>query len=622
MASPEELCKLLSDRIETVMSQYFPNATKRGASYSMGDLDGSSGGSTGVFRGRGGIYLAKDAATDETVNILGLLHRSLGGSWAESIAQAKKICGVTDVQRVAKTVKPKPPREERSPMRGTPAYDYLTKERGIQEKTLMAYQIRSHKRPSKHNEHFWSAIFVDTCGDYVFMKSTGIDKTAEGKKDIWSTKPYWTLWGWWLVDDNTREICITEGEIDAMSVQQMGIHCPVLSTPSGSSNLDWIGNDFDRLEQFERIYILTDIDEAGEMAAQKIAKRLGLTRCFRIELPVGYKDANDYLLSNEANKKLINELVELAKTYDPKTMVGAEEAIGAAIQRNDEMVEAVKNRNFLFPRLDFKFIGKDTGILTGMIGHGKTDFGNCMMLNEMKNGEIVCVAAFDTPLDDLLRLCAWQMVGHEPSAHDIRMAGELLKDKLYFIDGVNNTIGAEGLLQDMEYAARRFGVTRFMIDNLSEVNDIRKDDYDAQDKFVRSVDKFDKQNGTNTLIVAHALMGDGCEWKIPARRDVEGSKGMVKPIQYGLTVFRNKVKEKPQEYDEGDNTRQSIKRLIDGEDVYFSVWKQRNGFREEFIQGLKYNKASRTYALPYENFSSPFPIEQKQTMIEDDSIPY
>lgn len=611
MATPDELNRLLSDRIDTVMSQYFPNATKRGASFSMGNFEGDAGGSTGVFRGRGSIYLAKDNATDESTNILGLLHRALRGSWAETMAQAKKICGVTDIKPVAPITKPRPSikKGELLSMKGTPTHKYLSEDRGLSDDTLIKYHVRAHKRPSKLNKDFWAVKFYDTTGDFVYMKSTGIVKDAKGRKDIWSTKPYSTLWGWFLVDDNTRSICITEGEIDAMSVSQMGIDCPVLSMPSGSSNLDWIGNDFDKLQQFESIYILTDMDDAGEGAAQSIAKRLGLTRSFRIELPVGYKDANDYLISNEAGKASMGSLKASAKTYDPKTMVSAEEAVASAIQRNDEMIESVKNRNFLFPSMDFKMIPKDTGILTGMIGHGKTDLANCMMLNEMKQGEVVCMAAFDTPMDDLLRLCAWQMVGGEPTAHDIKAAAEAMKGKLYFIDGVNNSIGAKSLLQDMEYATRRFGVTRFLIDNLSEVDDIRKDDYDAQDKFVRSIDKFDKQNGTNTLIVAHALMGDGSEWKIPARRDVEGSKGMVKPIQYGLTVFRNKVKEKPEEYDEGDQTRKSIKRLMEGEDVYFSCWKQRNGFREEFVQGLRYNKRARQYCLPYGHFESPFPVD-------------
>jgi len=115
------------------------------------------------------------------------------------------------------------------------------------------------------------------------------------------------------------------------------------------------------------------------------------------------------------------------------------------------------------------------------------------------------------------------------------------------------------------------------------------------------------------MIVAHALMGSGdAETHIPARRDVEGSKGMVKPIQYGMTMFRNKVKEKPEEYEEGDRTPKRIKRLLEGHDVYLSIWKQRNGFREEFVQGLRYIKSSRWYCMPYERAASPFPHEVKQ----------
>jgi hypothetical protein len=231
----------------------------------------------------------------------------------------------------------------------------------------------------------------------------------------------------------------------------------------------------------------------------------------------------------------------------------------------------------------------------------------------MKQGEVVCIAAFDTPIDDLIRLCAWQMVMGEPDDHDIRLCADALQGKLYFIDGVNNEIGSKSLLDDMDYAAKRFGCTRFLIDNLSEVADIRKDDYDAQDRFVRNLDKFDKKTGTNTILVAHSLMSsEGSEWKIPGRRDVEGSKGMVKPIQFGVTVFRNKVKEKPEEYDEDDRTPKKIQRLIDGSDVYFSVWKQRNGFRSEFVQGLKYDRKARTYATEYSNFVSPYELKQEQ----------
>jgi twinkle protein len=589
--------------MEVVMSSHFPEAKKRGGSYKMGDLDGNAGESTQVYRQKGGIYFAKDNATGDAVNVLNLLHRKLGGSWADTMADARKICGVTDVRPAFEVKKPSKPKEKLGGLKdSTPEFKYLTQDRQLSREILDKYCVKTHRRGSSSNKNFWAVSFRDSAGDYVYLKSTGIEKNEKGKKDIWSTKPYHTLWGWWLVDKNTKRICITEGEIDAMSVAQMGCGCPVLSMPSGSSNLDWIGNDFDALQQFEKIYIITDMDSSGEQAAQNIANRLGATRSFRVTLPDAYNDANEFLMSGNATKSKLYQLMREASTYDPVTLIGVEDGVEAAIQRNNEMKEATKNRNFLFPSMDFKLISKDTGILTGICGHGKTDLANCIMLNEMKQGEVVCIAAFDTPVDDLIRLCAWQMVMGEPDDHDIRMCADALQGKLYFIDGVNNEIGSKSLLDDMDYAAKRFGCTRFLIDNLSEVADIRKDDYDAQDR--------------NTILVAHSLMSsEGSEWKIPGRRDVEGSKGMVKPIQYGITVFRNKVKEKPEEYDEDDRTPKKIQRLIVGADVYFSVWKQRNGFRAEFVQGLKYNRSARTYATEYANFVSPYELKQEQTEV-------
>lgn len=620
MATPDELNRLLSDRIESVMSNHFPNAKKRGASYTMGDLDGNEGSSTSVFRQKGGIYFAKDHSGGESLNILNLLHRRLNVTWADTMAEARKICGVTNVVPAFKNTKPKRPTEKTFKLKDeSPEFRYLTQDRQLSKEVIEKYRIRAHRRGSSSNKNFWAASFTDPDGDFVYIKSTGIDKNEKGKKDIWSTKPYHTLWGWWLVDKKTKKICITEGEIDAMSVCQMGCNFPVLSMPSGSANLDWIGNDFEQLQQFETIYLLTDMDDAGEQASQSISNRLGATRCLRMKLPDHFKDANEFLVAGKGTKYALDKMLKESATYDPETLVGVEGLADAAIQRNNEMIESVKSRNFLFPQMDFKLVNKDTGILTGMVGHGKTDCANAIMLNEMKNGEIVCMAAFDTPMDDLVRLCAWQMAGHEPDDHEIRMTCEALRGKLYFIDGVNNDIGAKGLLDDMDYAAKRFGCTRFLIDNLSEIADIRKDDYDAQDSFVRKVDKFDKKTGTNTMIVAHSLMSqEGCEWKIPGRRDVEGSKGMVKPIQYGLTVFRNKVKEKPEEYDEEDRTPKKIQRLIEGSDVYFSVWKQRNGFREEFVQGLKYDKKARIYATEYTRFESPYPLKQEQPIMIGD----
>lgn len=623
MALLEELNKGLSDRIEQIVTTHFPNAKKQGSSWRMGDLDGTPGGSTGIFRGRGGIYMATDNATGDSLNILQLFHRKIGGSWHDTLAEAKKVCGIRDVQP-AKKIKPPKISPIKGNIRGTDALKYLN-ERGIKEDTCAKYHIKEvngSDLPSSKlstQEKYIAFPFTTPEGKGAMYKWLGLER-PNGKKDTRSTYPqYATLFGWRETSANTTEIIITEGEIDCLSVAQMKPGLPVLSMPCGASNLNWIDNDYERLETLETIFLLTDMDDAGEQAAQKIAKRLGAARCRRVSLPDGYKDANDYLLSKEHGKPSITELMEKAKTYDPPEMMGSDDLASAAIQRGEELTEALKDKNFLFPTLPFKLLPKDTGILTGYIGHGKTDCANNIMLNEVRTGETVCVFACDTPADDLLRLCAWQMVGHEPSPIEIESCAERLKGHFYFVDGVEHEQSTQSILDNMEYAVRRFGVTRFLIDNLSEIADIRKDDYDGQGRFVRKLDKFDKTHGTNTMLVAHSLMGNDCDWKIPGRRDVEGDKGMVKPLQYGISIFRNKVKEKPDEFDEGSDTSKRIQKLLDGEDAYISIWKQRNGFREEFIQGLRFHKSARWYALPFEKFSSPLPIypsEQKVAEVE------
>ena len=181
-------------------------------------------------------------------------------------------------------------------------------------------------------------------------------------------------------------------------------------------------------------------------------------------------------------------------------------------------------------------------------------------------------------------------------------------------------MGGDELLKTMEYAAQRYGVTRFLIDNLFEVDDIKKDDYNKQDEFVRNLDKFDKTHRTNSMLVAHALMGDDHAFKKPTLRDIEGSKGMTKPIQYAISVFRNRVKENPEEFYEGDRTPTKIENLINGYDAYFNVFKCRNGFRKEFSQGLNFDVSSRRFKTPGSAYKSPFKVEIAQDEIKVETL--
>ena len=97
--TPDDLIKNMSSKIEVIMNTYFPGAKKVGRKWTMGDLDGGKGQSTGVFPIPGGTYLAKDSATGESTNILKLVMRKVG-DYQTTQAEIKALLGITDVQTV------------------------------------------------------------------------------------------------------------------------------------------------------------------------------------------------------------------------------------------------------------------------------------------------------------------------------------------------------------------------------------------------------------------------------------------------------------------------------------------------------------------------------------------
>jgi len=612
--------KRLSERADSVMSSHYPNATQRNGQWIMGDLEGNQGQSCKSFYGKSnGVFMMKDNATGETKDILWLLQNALGVSFKDMLPEARKICGIsTVVPSTPKKKKPTVAKGRGRSIKDTPAYQYLTQDRQLCSEVLEQYRVGYAPLDTANNEHSWTAPYVDTEGDLVHIKQTGLNKNEKGKKEIRSSPPHSTLWGWWNVDDNTRKIIITEGEVDAMSVAQITRKYPALSLPSGCSDMNWIDHDWDQLAQFETIYLVMDMDDAGEIAAKTISDKLGKARCRRVNIGHGCNDVNELLKTGKGTPTYFEGLLSRAKTFDPPSVVTPLNQTEEAIRENQERQESVKVKNFAFPDMEFKLINGDTGIITGQAGSGKTDLANQIMLNEANNGEVVCIVAADTPANDLCILNAWQIFGHDPDAHEIRMAGEALENRLFFIDAVNHRMGSEELIKTMEYVVQRYGVTRFLIDNLFEVDDIAKDDYNKQDKFVRMLDKFDKEHRTNTMLVAHALMGEDHAWKKAGLRDIEGSKGMVKPIQYAIGVFRNRVKENPEEFDEGERTSQKIQNLMDGLDAYFTVFKCRNGFRKEFCQGLSFDVGSRRFKTPWTSYRCPFTVEIKQEVMVDE----
>merc|ERR1711908_23359 len=82
----------------------------------------------------------------------------------------------------------------------------------------------------------------------------------------------WGLFGLDTVPSDSKEIVITEGEYDAMSVYQ-STGMPTVSLPNGATNLPTQMLGF--FSRFKRIYLWMDADQAGKIASENFAKKLG-----------------------------------------------------------------------------------------------------------------------------------------------------------------------------------------------------------------------------------------------------------------------------------------------------------------------------------------------------------
>jgi len=571
-------------RLEEFCFHLFPAGQVVNGEFRVGDITGrksrhGKGGSLAVaLKGNNAGLWHDHADVNSRGDVFDLWIAHHNTTFRDAFPEICKWAGVTNLERPKP--KPKPPKPDTSglgAMQGTPTLEYLTAKRGINVETLKTYKIRSHRRASEHNSDFVAFQFATPDGEMVMLKSTGIKTKADGKKDTWTTAPFYTLWGWWTVKPSDRTIIITEGEYDAMSVHQLDLGMPVLSLPAGASNLTWIENDYDALSRFEKVFICTDADDAGEKCAQEMAKRLGQARCYRIKPPAPYKDANEFLTQCDDEAQGVEQWMAAATSYDPPTLRSSStfrEDVKARIKR--ELAEDAQN-TFVFCDLEFQYRPGECTLLTGYTGHGKSEFMYQSLVHEMGNGEKVCIASMEIDAAEMICNIGTQLIGHKPKTDtEIDVVIDWLDGRLWFIspkegDDDRPTTSAE-LFNDFDYAVRRFGVTRIAIDSLMFL--VGKEDYDAQDALAKACRNFCRKRHPNThvILIAHSAIKQG-EEKMPTASAVQGSTGILAPFNNILTVWRNIEKEEAMEKAEGDPMKQNeIRQQHDG---IIKVWKQR-----------------------------------------------
>jgi len=573
-----EIARLLGEQADTVARHLLPNGKRDGQEWRVGSTGGEAGASLGVHLTGTKAGVWADFATGEAGDLIDLWARvRCNGHVGKAVTEAKQWLGIRDPEfhgHASRSYKP-PVVPKCTKPRG-PVHHYLTGKRYLTEDTLAAYQIGTA------GAAIVFPFLVD--GELVMVKVREASDGAKPKPTSAEQRP--CLFGWQAIPDNARTVTICEGEIDAMTLYQYGY--PALSVPFGGgkgAKQQWLEHEYHRLERFDRIYLCFDNDKAGQEALEEIAPRLGRHRCYRVVLP--RKDANECLTAGIPS---LAEYFEAARTFDPVQLRSAAEFVDDVIAEFWPGEEQAR-RHIALPwepaHGELVLREAELSVFFGINGHGKSQIVNHIAVDAMAQGHRVCIASMEIQPRKMLKQITRQaaaVTGAIPSIPYIRAVMDWMGDKLWIFECVG-TAKANELLEVMEYACKRYGVTLFVIDSLMKCG-FAEDDYNATKLFVERLCDFKNANNCHVVLVAHSRKVEN-ETSRVGKMDLKGTSAVADLCDTLVAVVRNKRKEEARK---GGSTDYD-----DQPDTFLYCDKQRNGDGKEPRIGLWLNPATMQF---------------------------
>lgn len=555
-----DLSRRLAEQAERFARELLPNGKREGHEWRAGSIHGEAGKSLGVHLTGEKAGIWSDFATGDSGDLLDLIAAQNGSDIRDACQQAKAMLGIADDTSLIGNGKgyARPKRPKCSTPKSA-VRQYLTS-RGLSDETLAAYRI------GERGDEIVFPFLRD--GDLVMAKTR---KAADGvapRPTEANCEP--CLFGWQAIPPHAREIIITEGEIDALSVFEMGFPCLSLPYGGGGGNKQqWIEHEYDRLAVYDQIYLCLDNDATGQQAIDEIVKRLGRERIRVVRISAPYKDANDLLTKAKFTKADFAQLLLRADRLDPTELRRAADYADQVL--GESSLVDLPGIDLPWPKTHglFRMRYGETVVLAGYNGQGKTELAGHLTLAAMAQGERCCVASYEfLPHRWLRRLLRQAAAVENPSDEALRQRIDWTQDRLWLVDAKGHE-RATKTIDVFRYAAKRYGVKFFVIDNLSKCG-IADDDYQGQKDFVDRLSEMAREMDVIVLLVMHMAKGD--ESRPGGKMQARGSGQITDLVDSLLIIWRNKPKEVALANGDEERAKEPDAKLI--------CEKQRNGEHE------------------------------------------
>ena len=558
MKIASEIAERLAKTAEQVAAMLLQGGKKEGQFWVAGDTTGSEGQSLKVYLAGPKAGRWQDYATGEFGDLLDLWATRHGMEVSVAMREAAEWLGIEYPEVREPKRKYAPPAPSLEALRA----DHLEwlKSRGLSEEVIARFNLGSKG----------SAIAFRFYRDGGLVNVKYREPKPRKEAKLWAEKDAMPcLYGWQALAGNERQVCLVEGELDAVAMTQYGM--PTLSVPNGGGKKQrvWLENEWDKLAQFDRIYLALDQDEEGQLATAEILDSLGPERCRIVRLP--HKDANDCIKAGVTTDQM-RELFRASRTIDPQELKTPEDFRNELHQ--EFFGESANQIGFAPPFKSmqdlFRYRPGEVIVLAGPNGSGKSQFAGHQTLEAMADGYKACVASMEfRPARYLKRMARQAGTLAEPTPAYLDTIISDWNDKLW-IFSVTGTAKRDRMLDVFRYCRRRYGVHLFLIDNLAKCG-FAEDDYNGQKDFVDQLTDFAKETESIVILVHHMRKGG------EDKDGVKGTGAITDMVDSVLLIWRNKAKEdKLRELPDNEENREERERLIRQPDGKLMCRKQRN----------------------------------------------
>ena len=495
-------------------------------------------------------------------------------------------------------------------------YAYF-EQRKISRETLDALDVR---QDSEGNAVF---NYYDTNDVLTMVKYKPSHKVQHGQAKCWcqqnsDTAPL--LFNMNRINVNSP-LLICEGEPDCLSAIEAGFKNAV-SVPLGSSNLHWIDENLEWLDQFESIIICADNDDAGVKMQKECVPRLGSWRTKVVDIPaipIGNtgrvtKDLNEILYVCGKDKVL--ELILDAKDSPVPSVADLSDVEPTEYEDVDGVTTGLKAIDDELMRL---FFGTLT-IVSGQPGSGKSSLLTQLACNSLDNDIGTWLFSGELPNGVEKSWFNYIFAGPRNITDAISRRGNPYKkistttlveiNKTYkgrwhiYRDDYDNVL--DKLIASMTDTVRKYGARCLILDNFMCIDtETREEELRSQTDTIKKLIEFAKKYQVAVILVCHPRKMDaGTNVGI---YDIAGTSNIVNLAHrtIGLRRVTDAERENAAKYSE--KRRQLLKY-----DVIVTIVKDRMFGRQNIDVGLYYDPASRRFFSDMDEYDRRFSWDKKE----------